>query len=375
MSSDLRLLIQIIGIPFYQRNAGFFLVAFLLLFGVVSPQLAISYHLAILHAMVESALILLAAAVVWLLYALKCAHHALKTLALPENEFTYCISLLPLRRQLFSLFCTQSFIFLPIWLYALTAVGVACSRQAYGSAAVIVVYNSLLCLLMAGLFYRKIKHPNQDHTTNFLSQYLDQKFTKPYPAFFWSYLLNEEKVLLLSTKAFSILILVGIMPLYTSVDYDQRMLRIGFLLSAFTHTILVNQFRQFEETRLLLSRNLPYSLLQRFGRYAVIYIGVLLPELVVLTYSFSATFGWGQWLDYVALSLSLCLVCHCFLFINHMPSEKYINRVFYAFVVLFLLVMYRISPLILAAGLSGLAFYLLQKNYYRYEWTAPEEGS
>jgi hypothetical protein len=375
MTSDLRLLIQVIGIPFYQRNAGFFLVAFLLLFGIVSPNVAITYHLVILQAIVDSVIVLLAAAVVWLLYALKCAHHGLKTLAMPENEFLYSVSLLPLRRQFFSLFCTQSFIFLPIWLYALAAVGMAIHRQAYDSAASIVGYNGLICLGVAWLFYRKIKHPNQDHTTGFLNHLLNRKFTKSYPAFFWAYLLNEEKVLLLSTKAFAILLLVGIMPLYASVDYDDRMLWIGYLFSAFSHAMLVQQFRQFEETRLLISRNLPWSLRQRFGRYVLVYVGVLIPDWVVLTYSFSAIFGLWQWLDYVALSLSLCMLCHCFLFINQMPAEKYINRAFFAFVVLFILIMYRVSPLILGTVLSALAFYLLQRNYYRYEWIAPEEES
>ncbi len=366
MTSELRVLTKVIGHSFYQRNAGFFLVIFLLLFGIAGEKAKPMHH-AIMWEMAGSAAILLVAAAVWLLYAFKCLQFGLKTLALPENEFLYCISLLPFRRQMGSLFAIQAYLHLPVWLYALTAAGVAVvERRAYATAAVIVLYNAVLCLGVAGVFHRRITQPNQDRNPSLLNRLFDFRFAKPYPAFFWSYLLHQEKVLLFSTKAFSLLILVGIIPLYASVDYDERMLRIGFLLSAFAHVILVQQYRDWEERYLLITRNLPLSLTRRFGQYALVYLGVLLPEILVLPHFLSSTFAWVQWIDYTGMTLCICLGFHCLLFTD-LPSEKYVNRVFFIFVGLFLLVMYHVPPLVIAGLLLVLAYWLLQRYYYRYE--------
>lgn len=366
MTSELRVLTKVMGHPFYQRNAGFFLVAFLLLFGIAGEKAKPMHH-AIMWEMAGSSAILLVAAVVWMLYALKCLQFGLRTLALPENEFLYCISLLPYRRQIGSLFAIQAYLHLPVWLYALTAAGVAVvERQAYASAAIIILYNAVLCLGIAWVCCRRIAQPNQDRNPSWLNRLFDLRFAKPYPVFFWSYLLHQEKVLLFSTKASSLLILVGTMPLYASVDHDERMLRIGFLLSAFAHVILVQQYRDWEERYLLITRNLPLSLPRRFGQYAWVYAGILLPELVMLPHFFSATFGWVQWADYIGLTMGICLGFHCLLFTS-LPADKYVNRVFYAFVGLFLLVMYRVPPLVIAGAWGVLAYFLLHRYYYRYE--------
>jgi hypothetical protein len=165
----------------------------------------------------------------------------------------------------------------------------------------------------------------------------------------------------------SLLILSGVFPLYASVDYDARMLWIAYLLSAFTHVIVTQQLRSFEERWLLVTRNLPLSIPARFGHYLLVYFVVLLPEMLTLGLKFSNTFHWNEWAAYASLAMGICLSSHCFLYIPHQDPEKFITRVFFAFIVLFLLVMYRISPLIQALALLALSYSLMHRYYYRYE--------
>jgi hypothetical protein len=366
MTSELFVLSRVIGVSFYQRNVGFFLVIFLLLFGIAGEQ-AWPMHKAIMYEIAGSPAVWLLAAFVWLLYAIKCLQFGLKTLSMPENEFLYTVSLLPIRRQLYSLFLVQCYLYLPVWGYALTTTVIALRTQAYELALATVLFNGVVCLAMAYAGYRKLNYPDQDRNLSWLSQVFRVRFPKPFAAFYWSYLLQEEKMLLLSTKAFSLLILSGVFPLYASVDYDARMLWIAYLLSAFTHVIVAQQLRSFEERWLLVTRNLPLSITARFGLYLLVYFVVILSEMLTLALKFSSTFDWNDWAAYASLAMGICLGSHCFLFIPHQDPEKFIPRVFFAFIVLFLLVMYRISPLLQALALLALSYSLLHRYYYRYE--------
>ena len=368
MPSELRLLTKVMVTPFYQRNAGFFLVAFLLLFGAVSPQMALLYHLSIMEALAHS-ILLLPAAVVWLFYGVKCAQHGFQELSLPESEFLTYVSLFPTRRQLYSLFVIQALLYLPIWLYVLATVGVAVYQQAWGAAALMVGYNFFVCSVVAYLFYRKIRFPNQESISLKFFQYTDRRLTKSYPAFFWSYLLRKELVLLLSTKFFSLFMLIGGILLLPALDDEARVLRIGFLLSAFTHLMLVQQLRKFEETDLLFTRNLPLPISVRFGRYALLYLGILIPEVTILAKECFSTLNWTILIEYTSFALSFCLLCHCFLFINHMTTKRYISRAFYAFVAFYLMIMFSLSLLAIALSMVLLAYYLLHQLFYEHEWT------
>jgi len=359
-------LIRVVGVPYYQRNVGFFLVTFLLLFGIAGEQ-AWPMHRSVMYEIAASPVLWLLAALLWLLYALKCLHFTLRTLAMPENEFLYTLSLFSVRQQLYGLFLVQCLLYLPVWAYALTTAGIALTRQAYGTAFGTLLYNGLICLALAYAGYRKINFPNQDRGVAFFGRFLQIRFTRPFPAFYWSYLLHDEKMLLFTTKSFSLLILTGLFPLYASVDYDARMLWIGYLLSAFSHVIVAQQLRQFEERWLLVVRQLPFSIFVRFGWYSVIYLVVLIPEMGLLSRHFSSTFGWSDWAAYLSLAMGICLCSHGYLFIPCQDPEKFITRVFFAFIALFLLVMYRVAPGWQACGLWLLAYGLMRRYYYRYE--------
>jgi|GEM_PF-3413418 len=366
MTSELFVLNRVVSVTFYQRNAGFFLVIGLLLFGIPGHQ-AWPMHKAIMYEIAGSWAVWLTAAFVWLVYALKCLHFGMKTLSMPENEFLYTISLLPVRQQLTSLFLTQCSLYLPVWGYALVTTGIALRAHAYETALATLLFNGLACLALAYASYRKINFPNQDRGLSWLSRAFRVRFPQPFPAFYWSYLLHEEKMLLLSTKAFSLLLLSGVFPLYASVDHDARMLWIAYLLSACAHVIVAQQLRAFEDCWLLITRNLPFSIPARFGRYLLVYFVVLVPEMLTLGLQFSSTFRWTDWTAYTSLALGICLGSHCLLYLSHQEPKKFVIRVFFAFIFLFLLVMYRISPHLQALALLALSYGLMHRYYYRYE--------
>ena len=367
MSPELRILIQVLVVSFYRHHAGAFLVGFLILFGSVSPQ----YHLAIMEALVTSSL-LIAALVGWLLYSIKCAHHSLKTLSLPENEFLTCLSLLPFRQQAWRLLITQGLLYLPVGLYGFAMMGVAFNQGIWSALLLIAGFNAGVCCAGAYLLYQKIKFPHRDSQILKVFQYLDKQIAKPYPVIFWTYLLRKETILLFSTKVFSWFIVAGTISLLPAFEYDPRALSVGYLLSAFLHVMLIRQIREFEESKLPLMRNLPYTYLGRYGRYALVYLGILTPEIILLARSNCPLVGGIAFVEYLSLCLSICLLGHCSMFVNNVSTSWYLARFLYAFVILYLLIMVGGPILVLAAGMMLAAYYLLWQLYYRYEpTTAP----
>src|SRR5690349_22943410 len=71
MKSILHILLRVWVQQFYQRNAGFFLFLFVVLFGVV--QNPVDYHFKLMQGIVSADATLITAIIIWLLYGCKCA--------------------------------------------------------------------------------------------------------------------------------------------------------------------------------------------------------------------------------------------------------------------------------------------------------------
>src|ERR1700748_21351 len=79
---------------FYQQNAGFFLLLFVLFFGVVAPSEQLAYHYTLILGMLETPLFLGIVLFAWLLYGLKPIRFLLGSLDEPEASFLYKLAAL-----------------------------------------------------------------------------------------------------------------------------------------------------------------------------------------------------------------------------------------------------------------------------------------
>lgn len=138
MKPVLHILLKIWVQQFYQRNAGFFLFLFVVLFGVVQNPL--EYHYQLMQGIVTSYVTLTIAIIIWLLYACKCAMLVIKSITTER----VCLSELQAIEgsQLMLLFTVvQILLFLPATIYILFTVCTGLLIQQY--VAVI-----LLCLFL-----------------------------------------------------------------------------------------------------------------------------------------------------------------------------------------------------------------------------------
>ena len=181
----------------------------------------------------------------------------------------------------------------------------------------------------------RLRHPSPDtfRLPNFT-------FKLPYEQFFPMYWLRHEPLSLVLTKAFSGLLLAGVCRLYPTDDYDQRLLLIGLMLAILGHSQVGGQISTFERQYMLFLPNLPMSWAQRFGRYALTYGLIWLPELLILLRNCPSEIR----LDYVVwlwlTGWGWLLLMHSLAHNQDIVPDRWLSGVFAGFIIGLLAIMF-----------------------------------
>ncbi|MFN8352821.1 MAG: hypothetical protein U0Y10_00120 [Spirosomataceae bacterium] len=348
--------------PYYQQNVGFFLIVL----GIAGSFMRSAEHIALATYAVHSwSLLAMLYFSVWLLYTFKVIQYVLKTLKEPQHEFLYLLRLLPVSTQLVSLMAVQVSLLAPVLVYGLFVISQGIIQRTWGAIGLILLFVGLLITLPLFMYLRTLRQPNAYQNVVRASYFFNLRFTKPYALFFVQYLLQQQRMLTFLTKAFTLLMLLGVCWLYPTDDYDERLLSLGLLLAGLAHVSIAFQFHQFEQHYLLLYRNLPLTTLQRFGRYALVYSLLWIPEIAVLLRNLPSEVSYGYALQAIAFGLGLTLLNHHYLYYKPRSLEDSMQVVFWALIGFFFLIMFRLPIAGLALGMLLLSFYLFRRYYKR----------
>src|SRR3954447_6501355 len=121
MKPILHILLRVWVQQYYQRNAGFFLFLFVVMFGVVQYPLA--YHFQLMQGIVTSYITLFIAITSWILYACKCGAIVIKSIA-KEKVWLYELQAISTKQLLLSLTVVQAMLFFPATAYILFTISV-----------------------------------------------------------------------------------------------------------------------------------------------------------------------------------------------------------------------------------------------------------
>lgn len=264
---------------FYRQNAGFFLLLFVLFFGVVAPSQQLAYHYTLILGMLETPLFLGIVLFAWLLYGLKTIRFLFATLDEPEANFLYKLAALSRGRLSWLCMGIQGLLLLPVWAYSFAVMGVAMYRHVYGTALLVPLYMAVINTAGAVFLRKRLLFPGRRWVI--LGRRRHQIMV-PYWSILIRYLLKEEKALVAGIKLFSCTTLYLLLRDQGPDDYDLRMPFLFYSLSLFGHGAILYRCRQLENTRLLFYRALSVSQAARFGQYALFYLLLLLPEMLVL---------------------------------------------------------------------------------------------
>lgn len=361
-------LIKVFGNGFYQVHAAILLFVFFVMIGAVPGNMLITYHKSLMLGMTSSPMMLLLVAGVWLLYVFKSWHYVTGQLLTADKQFLfYSSNSLSRYKQLAGWCYAQTFIMLPVLIYALLAVGVGISHHYYILPVAIMVFLTGIIWCSAVLYVHMLNRLIEGSTQSVLLR-LTGKWRKPYFSVYIYHVFDRLKTPYVITKAISWLIVTGVFYLFADVKNDLRVADIAILAVITAHVVLIFEERRFEETQLSFSRNLPYSRFRLFLNFTGIYFCLLLPETIWLFSRFNLLMA----AELLFAGLSIAMLFHSLLYWFGLNMEKYIQWILGLFMVLFWVIMFRLLWLLIPLNLV-VAYLFFYNNYYRYQGMMSKE--
>lgn len=337
---------------YYRLNTGFFLLLFLIVFGVVNLGDTLRFHYAIMQRAYMPQVFLMLSAV-WLAYNIKCTSFVYRSLQAVENNFLYQLQALTTARQMNMLCSVQTLIFLPALLYAFITATVLFTKARVIAGILVLLFQLLMIFLPVLLYRQKINNTCQLSKTALLMSHIPIASQRR-RFIFWPlyYLADQRKGALLGIKAGS-LILLQAMVSYNKTRLNLESICVLMMGLIAAHAILPYYVRSFVEERLVSIRALPLTISARFGWFATTYAILLLPELLFLLLHTGGAIGIGMLLLIYFVSVAQLCLFSSLLYIKGLRVEKYMLLVAALFFASLLLLA------TLPAWLFGIAILLL----------------
>ncbi|MDQ2656702.1 MAG: hypothetical protein M3Y60_04710 [Bacteroidota bacterium] len=351
---------------FYRMNAGFFLFFGTLAFGFMSSI----EHKALAQFFVGSIPSLMIPIGVWLLYMLKGLRFNIDQLNLPSHRFLFNMQFLSRAEQLRA---TAEFIilqFLPAIGYGVFLVLMALQQSAYWSAGTIALAQVIFIAAATRVMVHHLHNPRGELKVSVAKQFIDQHYVRHIIHFYTEWLLRSEPLTIAGIKILTGTLLWGVSALYLP-EYDWRLIAMAVTVCGIANVPLLYHLTAFEHSRMSWLKNMPVTTLIRYIRLLAAGAIFSLVELIVLTRNFAGHLPAGWIVENMVYFLSLIALFVGYLQTRSAPLESVVKRTFWIFVVLILMILFKVplSALILINVACG--YMIFSKKYYLFESAQP----
>jgi len=344
---------------FYERHAALLFFVFYVMFGMVESGQIVSYHLGLINGALSSPIFMMIVFGIWMLYLIKTILFFEECFAQPHNLFFKQISLLNKLAQFFLLACAYFLIYQPVLIYSMVMIAVAFKAKAVWVAMSIVAFHFIMISVCA---WRSVNSINTSRPSILKTPSLRWPFARPYPLFFISLLTDRFRIMLLLAKTFSILCLLGFLQIPLD-HYEPRLAHLGMAVAITSYSVIIFEWRQFEDHYLQFARVLPINVTLRFLSVASAYAILLLPEFVVLL--IQRFYPWDA-LTAILLSLGFALFAHGSLYQEQLNNDRHIQRILWLFLITFFLALSKLA-LPSAILFMAIGWWRFRKNFEAYE--------
>lgn len=349
---------------YYRQNTVFIFAVMMFAFGFLR---AIE-HITFIRNALRYPSILGAVFIAWALHGLKVTLFTLRQLEARQNEFLYHARLFPKFKRFLAFCLLQLSLIQLTFLYSLGMLKFAIEDSRWLEGGCIMACNAALIIIGAFVYEYKIGRPNSAQIKSRPIRQFMARFRTPAYLFFIRYLFSKQPVLLLITKLFCCLVLIGVCNLYPTDDYDERLLALSGLLVAAGHTVFCQQYFIFENRFLLIARNLPLSSTYRLLIYSAAYFSLLLPEIIVLARNLPAGVDYTYMIFLIMFILSLIFLNHHVQYINNVSHDAFMQRLFFTGILFLLLIMFKIPVFLMAIINFSIATYVFKKHFFLSEF-------
>ena len=353
---------------FYKQNAGLF--AFLVFIMVASVGRAngvglLEYHFTLIRAMLTDNKFLAFVLIAWLLYALKCEQFMASKLQEKNYVFIAVLNIKPALFVFAHMLQIQLMFFLPVILYATICVWIGITHQWYANTMIVVLFLLIVCLIGAWRYNRMIRKNGMVRKSPLLK--IGFPFLKGlYLRFVLQYIGTRRKMLFLAVKIFSCLLVFGMLLNRAKGESDMSMFLLFYSFGLMGHGVLIYKIRHMEEFSLGFYRGLPVSLSSRLIQFAVLYLILLIPEIIIIVQMTPAHLDYANALLLIFFGWGTLLLLNSLLFIQLFKPFTYLKIISVIYLLVFIAILTGLTvPFTICLFL--ISVYLFYQNYYRFE--------
>lgn len=344
---------------YYRQNTFFIFAILMFSFGIMKAN----EHYALMKNALHSWILLFVFCVLWLLHGLKVSLYVLRHLQKPEFEFLYNARLFPRKERLLAFGLMQFILIQLTFLYALVLFVIGITENAWGACLIVLMAN--IFLILGGVFWYEYKIWRPNLGQNVIPRFFSFNVTIPWVLFYPRHLVTREPVLFILSKFSSILIILLVCYLYPTDDYDIRLISLGLVLVVLTQIMVLIAYSKFENSYFGIYKNMPLTKFNRFCKYLLTIVVILLPEILVLVRNIPNDIPvisvFFQILFLVGVVMSLFMYLR---FREEDGREKQMQVLFFSAMFLGVLVMFKVPALLFAlVGLGG-GYWWFRKRCY-----------
>ncbi len=357
---------RLLVVRFYKLNAGFFLLLFVLLFGVVSPPIIISYHLALINGIIQVPVFMIIVMVIWFFYNLKCIFFCLRTVETDTSNLLFNFQAIDTWKQVLLLFSSHFLLYFPIFAYVLFILNIAVQQGNTSAVISLLIFHSSMYILAIYVYYRKLNFPFREWAlANQLSKITRFSIRKSVYFYLFYYTIDSLKLGFFVLKVVSLLLL-GVILVVNQKEFQVRNFIIFFLLIILTHAIIVYNYVGFIEKKMSFIKNLPLSVWKYLNIYAIIYCLILLPELIYIIINGQNLIPLDNILLFFGISVGQLLLYTAVLYASLFRMKTYVKIILAIYLSSSVLLLSEQYFLFFAVQLA-IAVLLFITHYHRFE--------
>lgn len=361
-------LVKTLVVQFYRNNTGFFFVLLALAVGVLRSV----EHYYIIMAVLHSYFLLGGLAILWSLYLIKTIGFTLQTFKESQNQFLYQMYLYPFASKVLGFLLVYVLQFLPILFYIGVIISLGIVNYRLLSSGICLLYIILSALVTGFIYLRELQAPGRNGGWYKLMIVIHHTFKKPSFTLFLFEIIHHHKISFLLTKATTFLIIILAAKLYAIGNFDRRFVHFTLAMVGLANVVLVYYAHYFENKKLFLQRNLPWSLPKRFSMHTTTLLLILLPEIAVYIRYFFVYFNLTDIVQGVLLILTIVGLLYSYLYIQAIAVEIYARRIFIAAIVYFFIILFGLPVVYIILMNMAVAYFIFYKYYYLFEYNIPD---
>ncbi|RAJ08428.1 hypothetical protein LX64_01079 [Chitinophaga skermanii] len=363
MSTLLPILRKVLQFQFYKQHAGFFFLAFMLLFGLIDASQIVGYHVSLMRGMASTPWLCGLALLGWTLYSLKINFFTRQLLRSEGSMFLLNLQACSPATRWWIFWVSHVEMMLPVIVYTWVASVVFVADKTYGILILFLLYPFVLCTISAYLYVRQLMGVLEEKELGFIDRISRLKIfqLRSYYFVLLKQMLHERKLALFIAKVGSFGILYIAFTLNeTNFEKGEFFILYHIIISA--HAVIIYYMVQFLENKLAGLRQWPLHYWQRFTIAAIPCFILLLPEMVYMILHGQHMFTLPEIGGIYFFSAAQLCVFFSLLYLPRMNMDRYLVYLFtiFAFSIFMMLLkmywLYGVVELLLAITIYRLRF-------------------